>query len=211
MTRFILVRHGQTAWNEPERFRGREDLPLNELGCRQAEAVAQRIAQDWPDVVAVYTSPLQRTTQTAAAIACALDLTSQPLEALLDLDYGAWQGLSHQEAAERHPELYNAWHQVPQTVQFPNGESLADVRGRVWPAVQVLARQHAGQTVVLVGHQVVNRVLLCAVLGMHTGNFWQLEQATGCLNVFEDRDGLFVLVQLNDTCHLRELDSSSQQ
>lgn len=97
MTRFILVRHGQTAWNQPERFRGREDLPLNELGCWQAKTVAQRIAQNWPDTVAVYTntSPLQRATQTAETIARALALTPQPLEALLDLDYGAWQGLSH--------------------------------------------------------------------------------------------------------------------
>lgn len=100
--------------------------------------------------------------------------------------------------------MSSAWHQVPQTVQFPDGESLADVRGRVWPAVQELAGRHAGQTVALVGHKVVNRVLLCAVLGMHNGHFWQLEQATGCLNVFECRDGVFVLVTLNDTCHLGE-------
>lgn len=104
MTRFLLVRHGQTAWNEPERFRGREDLPLNEMGRRQAESVARRIARDWPDVVAVYASPLQRTMQTAEAIAHARGLTPQPLAGLLDLDYGAWQGLSHQEAAARYDE-----------------------------------------------------------------------------------------------------------
>jgi len=202
MTCFLLVRHGQTAWNRPERFRGREDLPLNELGHRQAQAVAHRIAADWPEVATVYTSPLRRTVQTAEPIARALGMTPQPLAGLLDLDYGAWQGLSHQEAAERYGELYIAWRLAPHTVQFPNGESLAHVRARVWPAVRELAERHAGQTVVLVGHQVVNKVLLCAVLGLDDAHFWQVEQATGCLNVFEYREGLFVLTLLNDTCHL---------
>jgi probable phosphoglycerate mutase len=204
MTRFLLVRHGQTAWNQPERFRGREDLPLNEYGHRQAEAVARRIAQDWPEVAVVYASPLQRTMHTAEAIARVLDLTSIPLAGLLDLDYGAWQGLSHQEVAARYDDLYTAWQLAPHTVQFPGGESLADVRARVWPAVRGLADQHAGETVVLVGHQVVNKVLLCAVLGLDDAHFWQIEQATGCLNVFEYHEGRFVLVLLNDRCHLEK-------
>jgi len=89
-------------------------------------------------------------------------------------------------------------------VQFPGGESLADVRARVWPAVRGLADQHAGETVVLVGHQVVNKVLLCAVLGLDDAHFWQIEQATGCLNVFEYHEGRFVLVLLNDRCHLEK-------
>lgn len=123
---------------------------------------------------------------------------------MLDLDYGAWQGLSHQEAAARYGELYVAWRLAPHTVQFSGGESLAYVRARVWPAVRELTDRHAGQTVVLVGHQAVNKVLLCAVLGLDDAYFWQIEQATGCLNVFEHYKGFFVLTLLNDTCHLRE-------
>ena len=133
MTRFILVRHGQTAWNQPERFRGREDLPLSDLGHRQVEAVARRIAADWPEVAMVYTSPLQRTWQTAEAIARALGLTSQPLAGLLDLDYGAWQGLSHQEAAARYGEMYVAWRLAPHTVQFPACGRASGQRCGNWP------------------------------------------------------------------------------
>jgi len=153
---------------------------------------------------------MQRTVQTAEAIARTLGLSPQSLVGLLDLDYGAWQGLSHQEAAARYGELYAAWRLAPHTVQFPGGEALAHVRARVWPAVRELADRHAGQTVVLVGHQAVNKVLLCAVLGLDDAHFWQIEQATGCLNVFEHRKGLFVLTLLNDTCHLgKQLDFGS--
>ena len=221
-TRFILVRHGRTAWNREVRFRGREDLPLDEVGLKQAEAAGRRIAATW-SVSAVYTSPLRRARQTAQAIAKALGLTPQPLEGLLDLDYGRWQGLSPQEVEERDGDLYAAWLRSPLTVQFPGGESLAQVRERALAAVLELARRHPGETVVLVGHQAVNKVLLGAVLtGAHAGPgwsqaqgpgsaghpglddslFWRIEQDTGAINVFEYREGTFVVTLLNDTCHL---------
>ncbi len=91
MTRFILVRHGQTEWNRVERFRGRADLALNETGIRQAEAVAERLSR-W-QVATVYTSPLQRASVTAQTLASHLGLAVQPLDALIDIDFGRWQGL----------------------------------------------------------------------------------------------------------------------
>lgn len=225
-TRFILVRHGQTAWNREGRFRGREDLPLDEVGLEQAEAAGQRIAATW-SVSAVYTSPLLRARQTAQAIARTLALTPQPLEGLLDLDYGRWQGLSPQEVEERYGDLYAAWLRSPQTVRFPGGERLAQVRERALTAVLELARRHPGETVVLVGHQTVNKALLCAVLtsahagpgwgqaqghvsmstchlGLDDSLFWRIEQHTGAINVFEYREGAFVVTLLNDTCHLHQ-------
>jgi broad specificity phosphatase PhoE len=200
-TRFILVRHGRTAWNREVRFRGREDLPLDEAGLEQAEAAGRRIAATW-SVSAVYTSPLLRARQTAQAIAQNLGLAPQPLEGLLDLDYGRWQGLSPQEVEQRYGDLYPAWLRSPQTVRFPGGESLAQVRERALAAVLELARRHPGETVVLVGHQAVNKVLLCAVLGLDDSHFWRIEQDTGAINVFEYRGGTFVVTLLNDTCHL---------
>ncbi|MFQ6059489.1 MAG: histidine phosphatase family protein, partial [Anaerolineae bacterium] len=201
-TRFILVRHGQTAWNREVRFRGRENLPLNEVGRQQAEAAGRRIAATW-SVSAVYTSPLRRARQTAQAIARALGLTPRPLEGLLDLDYGQWQGLSPQEVQQHYADLYAAWLHSPQVVRFPGGESLAQVRDRALEAVLELARRHEGQTVVLVGHQAVNKVLLCAVLGLDNAHFWRIEQDTAAINVFEYREGTFVVSLLNDTGHLR--------
>lgn len=93
MTRIVLIRHGQTEWNRLERFRGRADLSLNEVGLAQAEATARRIAAAWP-ASAVYSSPLKRAMETAKIIAEALALAVQPLAGLMDIDYGEWQGLS---------------------------------------------------------------------------------------------------------------------
>ncbi len=201
ITRFILVRHGQTEWNRVERFRGRADVPLNDVGLAQAAAAGQRIATGWQPV-AVYSSPLGRAVATAQAIAAHFALPVIPLAGLADIHYGDWQGLTPEEARARWPDLVHAWYTAPATVQIPGGESLADLRERAMAAIHELAARHAGQTIVLVSHTVVNRVILLAVLGLGNDRFWRLRQDTGAINVFEAEGGDFTLVTLNDTCHL---------
>ena len=203
MTRIILVRHGQTEWNRAERFRGRADLPLNGVGLAQAEATARRIAAAWP-ASAVYSSPLKRAMETAKIIAEVLDLAVQPLAGLMDIDYGEWQGLSPDEVAERYGDLYARWLEEPHLVRIPRGESLGEVRERAMAALEGVIARHSGQTVVLVSHQVVNKVLLCAVLGLDDSHFWHIGQENGAINVFEHCGRGFVISLLNDTCHLRE-------
>jgi broad specificity phosphatase PhoE len=202
MTRFILVRHGQTEWNRVERFRGRADVPLNAAGLAQATAVGRRIAAEWQPA-AVYASPLGRAMATAEAIATHFNLPVAPLDGLADIHYGAWQGLTPDEARSRWPDLVEAWYSAPQTVQIPGGESLADLRGRAMTAIHELTACHPGQTVALVSHTVVNRVILLAILGLGDDRFWRLRQDNCALNVFEAEDGNFTLVTMNDTCHLR--------
>jgi len=199
-TRFFLVRHGQTEWNRQERFRGQADMPLNETGREQARRVAERLVG--MSIAAIYSSRLQRATQTAQPLAEALHLPIQTLEGLLDIDYGTWEGLSPEEVAERDPERYRQWLTTPQTVTFPDGEGLADVRHRAMTAIHSLAEQHVGQAIVLVSHKIVNKVILCAVLGLTNEAIWRIEQETGAINVFDAQDGRFVVSRLNDTCHL---------
>jgi len=103
VTHIILVRHGQTAWNRVERFRGRADIELNDSGLAQAEATARRIAAEWhPE--AIYASPLSRARTTAQAIARRVALEVVVDAGLLDIDYGQWQGLTPDEAHSRWPE-----------------------------------------------------------------------------------------------------------
>ena len=201
MTRLILVRHGQTAWNRPERFRGRSDLPLDETGQAQAQAAGRHIAARW-SVAAVYASPLPRALQTAAAIAVACGLTVQPLPGIVDVDYGDWQGLSPEEVAQRDPEQYRLWLSAPQRARIPGGESLPAVRRRAFAALRQVAARHDGQTIVLVSHLVICRLLLLAVLGLPTARYWRIRQDTAAINVLEYAEGQFTLVTLNDTCHL---------
>ncbi len=204
MTTILLVRHGQTAWNREERFRGQVDLPLNDMGQKQAEAVGRRIGDGWQPA-AVYASSLQRTLQTAAPIARACGLRTTIHDGLLDINYGDFAGLTPAEAAVQYPELARAWREAPHTVEFPEGESLAEVRGRAEAAMAGIVVDHPEQTVVVVTHVVVCRLLLCSVLGLGSDHFWQFEPATASLSIFEiSRQGNVLLV-VNDTCHLSSI------
>jgi broad specificity phosphatase PhoE len=203
MTRIILVRHGQTEWNRVERFRGRADVPLNETGLAQAEATGRRIASMWQPV-AVYASPLSRAVKTAEAIARSFALPVQVHPGLADIDYGLWQGLTPDEARARWPEIVEAWYTAPHTVHIPGGETLADLRTRAMATVNDLAARHSGQTLGMVGHTVINRIILLGVLGLGNDRFWRIRQDTCAINVFEAEADGFTLVSMNDTCHLQK-------
>ena len=201
MSCIILVRHGQTEWNRVERFRGHADVPLNETGLSQAEATGQRVAAEWTPS-AVYSSLLSRAVMTAEAIARHFDLPVQVHPGLADIDYGEWQGLTPDEVRDRWPAALHGWYKEPETARIPGGETLAGLRARGMSAVNELAAKHAGQTIVLVGHTVINRIILLGVLGLGNERFWHIKQDTCAINVFEAEKGDFVLVSLNDTCHL---------
>ena len=206
MTRIILVRHGQTAWNvgassaEGERFRGRIDLPLNERGRAEARALAERLADE--PIAAIYSSPLQRAIETAEPTARRLGLVVQPLEGIIDINYGDWQEHPHSQVARLYPALYRQWLQGPHLVQFPGGESLEEVRDRAMAALQQVMARHRDQTILVAAHQVVNKVLVCAMLGLDNSHFWHIKQDNGCLNIFDYQEGVFIAILINDTCHL---------
>ncbi len=206
MTRIIVIRHGQTAWNEGEgeRFRGRADVELDEKGIRQAKATAARIAH-W-EIAAIYSSPLKRALSTARILAEPLKLPWQPLEGLIDIHYGRWQGLSLKEAATDNSQLYELWLKSPHLITFPQGENLEQVRKRVTSAVDNLVSQHREQTIVLVSHKVVCKMLFCSLLGLDTSHFWQVQQDPCAINLVEIRDDNLAITLLNDTCHLKELE-----
>ena len=202
-TRILLVRHGQTSWNlgaGQVRYRGQTDIPLDEVGHAQARALAVRLADE--PIAAIYASPLQRAVQTAQPTAERHGLPAVSHPGLLDMNLGEWQGLTHAEAASRYPDVHRRWLEAPQTVTLPGGESLAAVLARGQTAVTQLLARHAGETVLLVGHQVVNKVLVCWLLGLDNSHYWRVTQDNACLNVFAHADGVFRVVTLNDTCHL---------
>ena len=205
MTRIVVIRHGQTAWNEgaEERFRGRADVELNEKGIRQAKATAAKLAHR--EIAAIYASPLKRTLTTANILAEPLKLPVQSLNGLIDVDYGKWQGLSLKEAAADDSQLYQLWLKSPHLAAFPQGELLEQVEKRVVGAVENLVPQHPGQTIILVTHKVVCKVLFCNLLGLGPSHFWQLEQDTCAINIVDIGDSNLSVALLNDTCHLKEL------
>ena len=224
-TQIILARHGQTGWNAgagSERFRGRTDLPLDDTGLAQAQALAARLTAARSDVTvaALYASPLLRAQQTLAPLAAKLGLPIQAHPGLLDINYGRFQGLTHGEAADLYPELYRLWRTAPSRVRFPGGESLADLQARVQTILSDVAEHLPGQRLVLVGHEIVNKVLVCTLLGLDLDQIWRVRQDPAGLDLFQQggpgplarwrepgratgREGdRWLMQRLNDTCHL---------
>jgi broad specificity phosphatase PhoE len=200
MLAIILARHGETEWNTREIFRGRADIELSDSGARQAELLARYLSQ--VGITAVYSSPLKRALKTAEAIASYHRLDVKTSFGLIDLDYGKWQGLPHQEVKASYPELYAEWLKNPHRVKMPGGESLDDVTRRALGVVDGVTRQHSG-TVVLVSHRVVNKVLICALMGLDNSHFWNVKQDVGAITTFSYENGRFILTRHNDTSFLK--------
>jgi len=201
MTLIILVRHGETEWNRVERFRGNADIPLSENGLKQAEFLARRIMAQWTPV-AIYTSPLSRAIRTAELIAGFRELPVQIHLGLSDVDYGQWQGLTPDDVKTRWPELFERWRTCPEDLHFPGGESLAERQKIGVSAVKEIAEKHPGETVVCVGHTVINRLILIGLLDLGMSYFWRIKQDNCALNVIEKKGALYVCATLNETGHL---------
>jgi broad specificity phosphatase PhoE len=203
MTRIYLIRHGTTEWNREEVFRGRVECPLNDTG--QAEARATAAYFQGIKIDRIYSSPLARASETAGAIAAGRGVEVILESAFTDLDFGEWQGHPLKEVREKYPDLYRAWRERPQDVTFPKGENLDQVRTRSWEKLLRIAQGNPDRTVVIVSHRVINKVLLCAALGLDNSHFWQIKQDTTAINCLEYSRGAFTVSLLNDTCHLKSL------
>ena len=202
MTEIILARHGETMWNATEIFRGRIDIELNETGIKQAELLAEYLSNVKID--AIYSSPLKRALKTAEMIAGYHKLDIDITLGLIDFNYGKWQGLSHQEVKDKHEELYSEWVNHPERVKMPAGESLTNVRKRAMDVIANVIDKYK-ETVVLVSHRVVNKILICALLGLDDSHFWNIKQdACGTTN-FTYNNGRFTLTKHNDTSYLNPI------
>jgi broad specificity phosphatase PhoE len=204
VTRLILVRHGHVEGVDPVRFRGRAPLPLSDLGRRQVGALASHMARHFrPD--ALYTSPLERCRDTARAIARLQGLEPRTVEALSDIDYGAWQGLTPEEARHRWPEEVDLWFGRPHLAVIPGGETLPALFVRAVAALNEILRRHNEGTVVLVAHESVNRALLLYALELPLSRYWQLGQDPAAINDLDFSDRTFFVRTLNETQHLAGL------
>lgn len=196
MTELLIIRHGETAWNTEEIFRGRADIGLSDIGLLQAKLLAEYL-RDTP-VEAVYSSPLKRAVTTAEGIAGTHGLKVQTEYDLIDIDYGEWQGMSLQEVGKIYNTLYIKWLQEPQNTAIPGGETLEKVRKRAVRVIEEILTKHSG-TVVVIAHRVVNKVLICALLGLDNSHFWNIRQDTCGITKFGYRNGQYVLISHNDT------------
>jgi phosphoserine phosphatase len=202
VTKILLIRHGHVEGIEPERFRGRAPLALTARGRAEAAAVAQRVARTWKPS-RIYTSPMGRAVDTAAAIASACGLaTPEACADLNDIDYGAWQFKTFADAKAEDPALFSAWLATPELVRFPNGESLQDLAARATNTLRLMLARHPADTIVLVSHDSLDRVLLMQCLDLPLSAYWRLAQSPCCINEIDIADGKTRIQRLNETGHL---------
>jgi broad specificity phosphatase PhoE len=203
MTTIYLVRHGETAWNRDEVFRGRADVPLSSRGREEAGLLAESLGRQ--PIVAAYTSPLARALDTARPAADRLGVPVTVDPRLADMSFGEWEGKALADVRARWPELHQIWTADPTRFRAPDGESLADVLGRAWPALEELADRHRGQAILLVSHRVVCKLLVCAALGVGEEGFWRVRLDTASVSLLAHGQAGWQVTRLNDTSHLRPL------
>jgi broad specificity phosphatase PhoE/ribonuclease HI len=204
-TRFLLLRHGQTELSVQRRYSGRGNPALTDLGRRQADAAANYLA-DKGGIAAVISSPLQRAYDTATAAAKRLGLDVIVDDDLIETDFGAWEGLTFGEAAERDPELHGKW--LRDTSQSPpDGESFDAVAHRVRRARNRIVAEYGDATVLVVSHVTPIKTVLRLALDAGNSILYRLHLDLAALSIAEFYpDGLASVRLVNQTAYLDELD-----
>ncbi|MGW0162940.1 bifunctional RNase H/acid phosphatase [Mycobacterium sp. NPDC003323] len=200
-TRLLLLRHGQTELSVERRYSGRGNPPLTELGRSQAAAAARFLGAE-SGIAAVLSSPLQRAQETAAAAAKELGLDVEVDEGLIETDFGSWEGLTFNEAAQQDPDLHGRW--LRDTgVTPPGGESFDAVAERVRDVRNRIVAAHAGSTVLVVSHVTPIKTLLRLALDGSAGILYRLHLDLASLSIAEFYpDGLASVRLVNQTSHL---------
>lgn len=200
--RILLARHGETEWNREGRYQGQEDIPLLDTGVKQALRLGERLRDVRIDRAVA--SPLGRAYDTARlALGDARADMIEVDQGLMEIAHGTWEGKLASEISETDPERLAAWRESPDKVQMPGGESLRTVLERAWPSfAQACEGLGPEDTLFLVSHDAVNRVLLCRVLGLPLFRLWTFRQAPATLNLLEGPDPAHLeVVRLNDCAH----------
>lgn len=202
-TWLYLVRHGATEANErvPYILQGCGiDLPLSDTGKKQAAAVA-RLLRNYA-IRQVYSSTMVRARETGQAIAQALQVELRTLEQIQECDVGRWEGMDWDSIRRKFPEAHDRFKENPEIHPNFGGESYGDVLKRARPVLQDLLQKHAGESIAVVAHNVVNRVLLADLMGIGVHRAPAIRQGNGCVNLIRFQQGVTEVISFNALFHL---------
>lgn len=192
-----LLRHGEVANSHLVCLNGHHDIALSENGVAQSKRLGETLSH-YP-VSAVYSSDLTRTREGARAIAEPHGLTPTSCPELRELSFGKWEGMSVSELAEQHPGVLEHRFQNPDTFKADGGESFQDLHDRVLPKFHAIAQAHLGETIVIVAHGGVNRVVLCDLLEFPLKNLFRISQEYAAVNRILYRPGTPLVDFVNGT------------
>ena len=201
--RVLLVRHGETIWNQENRWQGQADTPLSRTGHDQARQLARRFQHEERCIQAIYTSDLRRARDTAGILGQALGVTPVEATAWREMDIGTWSGLTTAEVASRHAE---EWARLRQGEDLPRGggETFAQFQGRLVQSSQQFIRDHGGEQIIVVTHGGAVRAFLLHCRGLNMSQFGQIEKIgnTGISEVSLFPSGAARIHTINSTAHL---------
>lgn len=198
--KLYIIRHGQTDWNVEGKIQGRQDIPLNDMGRRQARALADGMKSR--PVASVYSSPQKRAMETAEAIAGPLGLTVKAVPQLMEIGYGDWEGRSAEDILTTDRELYESWWQHPATVAPPGGETLNQVDERCRQAWDMIRSGMKGDTAVVAHGGTLAHFIVHLLEGQSEAKEIVVSNASITTMDYDPKSGACRLVDLNDCSHL---------
>jgi probable phosphoglycerate mutase len=194
-TRLILVRHAVTAHTGGKLSGRMPGIDLTDEGRKQADAAAARLAS--APIAIVYASPIERTMQTAQAIAARHNLAVQPLDGVIEAEYGDWTDKTLGELAKT--DEWKVVQRAPSRARFPNGESLFEMQARMVIALDQVVARHHHETVVVVSHADPIKAAVAHYTGIHLDLFQRINISPASATVFEFHPHGVMMLTCNDT------------
>ena len=201
--RLVLVRHGQSTWNQEHRIQGQLDPPLSLEGLRQADLLGERLAGR--RFAGFYASDLKRAFETAQVIASFVGVQPDVMPSLREIYLGEWEGLRTEEIAERFPEAWAAWVEEPDWDVVPGGEGAAVFEARVTSGLDDIFSRHEHGDVLAVTHGGVIQVALQRVVGRPSRGLFPFKIQNASISLLEKRNGRMVIGGVNDIAHLESM------
>jgi len=196
-----LVRHCRTDYNDQRRCQGTTDLPLNEAGKREAEALGRRFGA--MEIDAFHSSPMIRAMETAYAMSPGRKIDIKPEPGLVELNQGELEGMDMGEMARNYPEVLKNWIEDPTDTHLPGGETMRQLQQRIWGTVKTIARSYPPEArVAAISHNLALCTVVCKLLKIEIKDFRRFKISPASVTVVDFRSGSPVLLALNDTSHL---------
>ena len=208
-SRIILIRHGETNWNKEGRFQGQIDIPLNDKGKGQASKASKYLEEI--EFTKAFSSSMKRPYETAKIILNNNKIHIEKIESLVEISHGLWEGKLEEEIKEIWPDMLKNWHEKPESITMPEGESIKQVSDRSISAWNLICNsQEENDTTLLVAHDAVNKTLICHILGLSYSDIWMIKQGNGgitVIDIFKNKN--YVISSLNITNHLGQIIDST--
>ncbi len=194
-SRVYLARHGQVENFAAGVYNGQTDVPIDDVGRDQMHSLLEKVRDR--GITAVYCSDLSRNVEGAEIITRGLNLPYEKLPGIRERNFGEWEGLTYEEIGKNYPELFEWWKKDVTAVRPPGGgESSHDLSERVLKTYLPLIEKHRGESICIVAHGGVNRIILAHAMKLDIRHIFRIDQGFGCLNVIDYYEDGFAHVKL---------------